>query len=106
MYELSILSGLVVFAVTLPGFVLLLRREWERSGAGLFLLSPATVFYLAYLASFAIRPPFQVAGTLQYDFTVAADETLFVAQASSVLAWYGFVIGYRLIPSPAMPALL
>jgi hypothetical protein len=106
MFELSILSGLGVVALTLPGFLLLVRREWEHSGAGLFLLSPAMVFYLAYLASFAIRPPLQVAGTLQYDFTVAAGDTLFLAQASSVLAWYGFVIGYRLIPSPAVPALL
>jgi hypothetical protein len=106
MYELAILSGLGVVALTLPGFVLLVRREWEHSGAGLFLLSPATVFYLAYLASFAIRPPFQIAGTLQYAFAVGADDTLFLAQASSVLAWYGFVIGYRLIPSPAVPALL
>jgi hypothetical protein len=106
MFQLAILSAIGVFALTLPGFVFLVRREWERSGGGLFLLSPATVFYLAYIASFAIRPPFQVAGTLQYDFTVGADETLFVAQLTSVLAWYGFVIGYSLVPSPKLPALL
>lgn len=100
MFELAILSAVGVFALTLPGFVLLVHREWERSGGGLFLLSPATVFYLAYLASFAIRPPFQVTGTLQYDFSTSADETLFLAQLTSVLAWYGFVIGYILIPSP------
>lgn len=106
MFELSILSGLGVVALTLPGFVLLVRREWEHSGAGLFLLSPAMVFYLGYLATFAIRPPLQVAGTLQYDFTVPAGDTLFLAQATSLLTWYGFVIGYRLIPSPPLPVLL
>ncbi len=106
MFELSILTGVGIFAVTLPGFLLLVRREWENSGAGLFLLSPACVFYVAYLASFAVRPPFQVAGALQYDFAVGADASLFLAQATSVLAWYGFVIGYYLTPSPGLQALI
>ena len=105
MFQLSILTGVGIFAVTLPGFLLLVRREWEKSGAGLFLLSPACVFYVAYLASFAVRPPFQVAGTLNYDFAVGADASLFLAQATSVLAWYGFVTGYYLTTSPSLPAL-
>lgn len=106
MFGAAILSGIGVVALTLPGFVLLVRREWERSGAGLFLLSPATVFYVAYLASFAIRPPLQVTGTLNYNVAGSSGDTLLLAQVTSLLAWYGFVIGYRLIPSPTVPALL
>jgi hypothetical protein len=106
MFDLAILSGFGVVALTLPGFVLLVRREWERSGAGLFLLSPACVFYVAYLASFAIRPLLQITGILSYTVTAETADTLLLAQATSVLAWYGFVIGYRLMPSPTVPALL
>jgi hypothetical protein len=106
MFDLAILSGFGVVALTLPGFVLLVRREWDRSGAGLFLLSPACVFYLAYLASFAIRPLLQIAGILSYTVTTSTADTLLLAQVTSVLTWYGFVIGYRLIPSPMVPALL
>ena len=99
MYNLSIASGIALVLLTLPGFVVLARREWERSGAGLFLLSPPCVFYIAYLASFALRPPFQVAGLLQYDFTSVPDGNLFLAQARSMLTWYGFVITYCLTPA-------
>ena len=106
MFEVSIVSGIVVFGVTLPGFIFLLRREWDRSGGGLFLLSPACIFYAAYVASFAIRPPFQVAGTLQYDFSGSSGANLLFAQATSLLAWYGFVIGYALTPSRSVTALL
>jgi hypothetical protein len=106
MFDVSIASGIAVVLLSLPGFWLLVRGEWERSGAGLFLLSPACVFYVAYLASFALRPPFQIAGTLQYDFTVPADTVLFLAQATSLLTWYGFVIAYRLTPSEGVQALL
>src|SRR6185437_1724634 len=87
-------------------FVLLAHREWQRSGRALFLLSPACVFYAAYLASFAVRPPFQVAGILGYDFAGATDTTLLVAQATSLLTWYGFAIAYALTPSPSVPRLV
>jgi hypothetical protein len=106
MYSLSIVTGIALVLLTLPGFVLLARREWDRSGAGLFLLSPPCVFYIAYLASFALRPPFQVAGVLQYDFTSVPDSNLFVAQAASMLTWYGFVIAYCLTPAQGVPELL
>lgn len=99
MFELSIMSGIGVFLLSLPGFVVLWRREWASAGGGLFLLSPPCVFYFAYIASFAVRPPFQVLGTLQYDFSGGANDTLFVAQATSLLVWYGFVAGYRLVHS-------
>src|SRR5436305_197482 len=99
MFNISIVSGFAILLLSFPGFVVLLRGEWKRSGEGLFLLSPPCVFYAAYLASFALRPPFQFAGTLQYDFTVPADSTLLLAQATSLLAWYGFVIAYRLTPT-------
>ncbi len=106
MYSLSIITGIALVLLTLPGFVLLARREWDRSGAGLFLLSPPCVFYIAYLASFALRPPFQVAGLLQYDFTSIPDSNLFLAQATSMLTWYGFVITYCLTPTQGVPELL
>ena len=106
MFEAAVLSGIGVALAAVPGFVLLVRREWDRSGAELFLVSPAFVFFVAYVASFAIRPPLQVIGTLQYDFSGAATSLLWLAQASSLLAWYGFVIGYILVPSPGVPTLL
>jgi len=106
MLELSIVSGIALFILTIPGFVFLVRRNWERSGAGLFLLSPPFVFYIAYLLSFALRPPFQVAGLLQYEFSSIPDGNLFVAQATSLLTWYGFVISYCLTPARGVPELL
>jgi hypothetical protein len=106
MYTLSIFSGIALVLLTLPGFVLLARREWDRSGRGLFLLSPPCVFYIAYLASFAMRPPFQVAGLLQYFFTTIPDGNLFLAQATSMLTWYGFVVAYCLTPARGVPQLL
>ena len=106
MLATSIASGVVILLASLPGFVVLARHEWVRSGRALFLLSPACVFYLAYLASFAVRPPFQVAGILGYDFAGATDTTLLIAQGTSLLTWYGFVLAYALTPAPSVPRLV
>ena len=104
MIDTAIASGFLLVLLSLPGFVLLWRREWRRSGGGLFLLSPAFVFYVAYLASFAMRPPLQVEGTLQYDFSWTTLDTLLFAQGGSLLTWYGFVCGYLLTSGRLEPA--